>query len=98
MVGNLPYLGRRRDLAGDRAHHAGRGIGTQWVGGGPGLLVVRSGALWYLASPTAAPERITGDYLPTGFVTTAALTGALSTRSPREHAQARRPDRNRNKG
>ncbi len=39
----------------------------KWVAGGPGLLVERSGALWYLTSATAAPERVTPAFLPGSF-------------------------------
>jgi hypothetical protein len=39
----------------------------EWVAGGPGLLVERSGALWYLASVHARPARVTPAFLALGF-------------------------------
>ena len=39
----------------------------QWVDGGPGLLVERSGALCYLRSTSAAPTCFTPRFLALGF-------------------------------
>lgn len=50
-----------------RPHVLGR-LGTagdpEWVGGGPGLLVVRRRRLWYLARPTAPPVAVSPAFLP----------------------------------
>lgn len=45
----------------------GPALAPQWVGGGPGLLVARSGALWYLPSVEATVVRVTESFLPMGY-------------------------------
>ena len=45
----------------------GAAVDPQWVDGGPGLLVERSGALCYLESTSAAPTCFTPRFLALGF-------------------------------